>query len=219
MTIMSGASAHNPVGTDDGTWDASLFAAHNIGVNSVSWAPSIAPSSLIAPSTANNSNGSSSSPYVKKFATGGCDGLVKIWAFNETSKTWSVEETLEGHTDWVRDVKFAPGIGLPRLYLASAGQDKTVVIWTKDDNPSSGSSGPWQKKLLNPAPYLSQTPAGPIGPQPSPLQENKFPDVVWRVNWSVTGNVLAVSAGDGKVTLWKENIKGGEWECVSELAS
>lgn len=47
---------------------------------------------------------------------------------------------------------------------------------------------------------------------------NKFPDTVWRVSWSVSGNVLAVSCGDGKITLWKENLKG-TWECVSELDS
>ena len=32
------------------------------------------------------------------------------------------EETLEGHTDWVRDVAWAPNIGLPRSYIASASQ-------------------------------------------------------------------------------------------------
>ena len=46
----------------------------------------------------------------------------------------------------------------------------------------------------------------------------KFPDVVWRVSWSLAGNILAVSCGDGKVTLWKENLKG-VWECVSDMTS
>lgn len=100
------------------------------------------------------------------------------------------EETLEGHTDWVRDVSWAPNIGLPRSYIATASQDRTVVIWTKD-SPSS----PWQKTSLE-----------------------KFPDVVWRVSWSLAGNILAVSCGDGKVTLWKENLKG-VWECVSEMVN
>jgi len=27
---------------------------------------------------------------------------------------------------------------------------------------------------------------------------------VWRVSWSVMGNILAVSQGDQKVSLWKE---------------
>ena len=46
----------------------------------------------------------------------------------------------------------------------------------------------------------------------------KFPDVVWRVSWSLAGNILAVSCGDGKVSLWKENLRG-VWECVSDMAS
>lgn len=209
---------------DDGTWDASLFAAHNIGVNSISWAPAIIPSSLISPSTngsgnagsgtaqgnpsaaqqQSHPNSSGASPYVKKFATGGCDNLVKIWAYNGESQTWAVEETLEGHSDWVRDVAFAPGVGLPRTYLASCGQDRTVLIWTQD---APGQA--WNKKALDPAPYLSGGTA----------TEGKFPDTVWRVSWSVTGNVLAVAAGDGKVSLWKEALKGGEWECVSEVTA
>lgn len=40
--------------------------------------------------------------------------------------------------------------------------------------------------------------------------------VVWRVSWSLSGNVLAVSGGDNRVTLWKETLKG-EWERVSSV--
>jgi protein transport protein SEC13 len=31
------------------------------------------------------------------------------------------------------------------------------------------------------------------------------------VSWSFSGNVLAVSGADNKISLWKENLKG-EWE-------
>ena len=44
----------------------------------------------------------------------------------------------------------------------------------------------------------------------------EFDAVLWRVSWSLSGNILAVSGGDNKVTLWKENLKG-EWECVREV--
>lgn len=43
-----------------------------------------------------------------------------------------------------------------------------------------------------------------------------FEAVVWRVSWSLSGNVLAVSGGDNKVSLWKENLKG-EWDCVKTI--
>lgn len=160
-----------------------------------------------------------SSPYVRKFATGGCDNLVKIWAYNSESQTWSEEQRLEGgHSDWVRDVAFAPGVGLPRTYLASCGQDRQVLVWTQD-----GPGQAWNKRTLNPAPYLSSSSSisnnSGTATATATATEGKFPDVVWRVSWSVTGNVLAVAAGDGKVSLWKENLKGGEWECVSEVAA
>jgi len=111
---------------------------------------------------------------------------------------------LEGHTDWVRDVAWAPNIGLPRSYIATASQDKTVNIWTKDSL-----TAPWVKTTLDPSSASTST---------TPVSTGKFPDVVWRVSWSLAGNILAVSCGDGKVTLWKENLRGN-WECVSDMTS
>ena len=49
-------------------------------------------------------------------------------------------------------------------------------------------------------------------------QDTHFPDAVWRVSWSLAGNILAVSCGDGKVSLWKEGLGRG-WECVSDFSS
>lgn len=121
-------------------------------------------------------------------------------------------EQLTGHTDWVRDVAFAPNIGLPRSYLATASQDRTVLIWTQDSLNS-----PWTKTALEPTPAAASATSSAAGgaAQPAAAAPGKFPDTVWRVSWSVSGNVLAVSCGDGKISLWKENLKGA-WECVSE---
>ncbi|GAC72365.1 vesicle coat complex COPII, subunit SEC13 [Moesziomyces antarcticus T-34] len=135
---------------------------------------------------------------VKRFASAGCDNVVKIWQFSDEANRFVEADALQGHTDWVRDVAFAPNVGLPRSYLATASQDRTVLIWTQDAPDAA-----WTKTALNP------TAAQGAG---------KFPDTVWRVSWSVSGNVLAVSCGDGKITLWKENLKGA-WECVSEMDS
>lgn len=33
-----------------------------------------------------------------------------------------IEEELHGHTDWVRDVAWAPNIGLPGEHIATASQ-------------------------------------------------------------------------------------------------
>jgi len=69
-------------------------------------------------------------------------------------------------------------------------QDKTVIIWTQN-----APGQPWQKQLLKPDP---------------------FPDTVWRVSWSLSGGILAVSSGDNKVTLWREGLKG-DWENVHQV--
>lgn len=192
---------------NDGQWDADIFTGHAIGCNAVSWAPALIPGSLITPQQAPGSGQTGAqNATVKRFASAGCDNLVKIWGYNEEAQSWAEEETLEGHTDWVRDVAWAPNIGLPRSYIATASQDKTVLIWTKD-SPTS----PWVKTPLDPSSTI-------VSPTGAPAPAGKFPDVVWRVAWSLAGNLLAVSCGDGKVTLWKENLKG-IWECVSDMNS
>jgi len=65
-----------------------------------------------------------------------------------------------------------------------------VILWTQ-----TAPGQPWQKQALKSEP---------------------FPDTVWRVNWSLSGGILAVSCGDSKVTLWREGLKG-EWENVHQV--
>ncbi|KAJ8517876.1 hypothetical protein ONZ45_g4977 [Pleurotus djamor] len=196
---------------NEGQWDADIFNGHAVGCNAVSWAPAIQPGSLItpqqAPAAPGQANQGTQYQTVKRFASAGGDNVVKIWGYRENNHSWVEEEVLEGHTDWVRDVAWAPNIGLPRSYIATASQDKTVLIWTKD-TPTS----PWVKTALDPSSSISPNANAP------PAPAGKFPDVVWRVSWSLAGNLLAVSCGDGKVTLWKENLKG-VWECVSDMNS
>ncbi|KAG8933506.1 GTPase-activating protein S13 [Tulasnella sp. 419] len=189
---------------NDGQITADSFNGHAVGCTAVSWAPAVIPGSLIvptpsatAPAASNGTQPTAVPQTVKRFASAGCDNKVKIWVEDPSTHTWKTEEVLEGHTDWVRDVAWAPNIGLPRSYIATASQDKTVCIWTKD---APGAS--WVRTTLDPG---GSTPG-------------KFADVVWRVSWSLAGNILAVSCGDGKVTLWKENLKG-VWECVNEMMS
>lgn len=49
----------------------------------------------------------------------------------------------------------------------------------------------------------------------SPTILHTFDDVVWSVSWSLTGNILAVSGGDNRISLWKENIEN-QWICISD---
>ncbi|EFQ98873.1 hypothetical protein MGYG_01888 [Nannizzia gypsea CBS 118893] len=163
----------------DNSWTHQIFHAHGLGVNSISWAPAAAAGSIIS---ANAGAGQS-----RRFVTCGSDNLIFIWDYNPESKTYSATQTLQGHTDWVRDVAWSPSI-LSRSYIASASQDKTVRIWTSD----------------------------PSNPQEWTSEKLEFDTVVWRVSWSLSGNILAVSGGDNKVSLWKEDLKG-KWEKVKDI--
>ena len=167
----------------DNNFQHVAFPAHGLGVNSVSWAPAAAPGSIVS-----SAGPAHAHAVQRRFVTGGCDNVLKIWAYDAASQGYKEEgEPLAGHTDWVRDVAWSPTV-LQKSYIASASQDKTVRIWTSD----SGAPGQWACKVLN------------------------FDAVVWRVSWSLSGNVLAVSGGDNKVSLWKENLRG-EWECVKTM--
>jgi protein transport protein SEC13 len=168
----------------DNAIDNVILPAHGLGVNSVSWAPATAPGSIVSGS--GGSAGAGATGH-RRFVTGGCDNLLKLWSFDAAAQTYKQEgDALSGHTDWVRDVAWSPTV-LQKPYIASASQDKTVRIWTQDP-----AAGQWESKVLS------------------------FDAAVWRVSWSLSGNVLAVSGADDKVTLWKENLRG-EWECVKTI--
>ena len=56
--------------------------------------------------------------------------IFDISCFREDEGEWKEEKKLEGHSDWVRDVAWAPSIGLPRSTIASCSQ----VFYHVDQN-------------------------------------------------------------------------------------
>jgi len=132
------------------------------------------------------SAGTPSKPLLR-FVSAGFDNLIKIWHF-ENGNWLQDGPSLEGHADWVRDVAWSPNVGLPYSTIASCSQDGSVYIWTKN-------GGEWSRVEI---------------------KDSKINAVVWRVSWSVTGNILAISSGDNIVTLWKETLDH-EWKCISSL--
>ncbi|KAE8850553.1 hypothetical protein PTNB85_00969 [Pyrenophora teres f. teres] len=164
----------------DNNWTHQIFHAHGSGVNSVSWAPAVAPGQVVSAS-------GNQTVAVRRLVTGGSDCQVKIWEFSGEAGNWQNVQILPGgHLDWVRDVAWSPTV-LSKSYIASASQDKTVIIWTCSDL-----RGEWKRTKLD------------------------VDAAAWRVSWSLSGNVLAVSTGDNRVSLWKERLSGG-WECVKTI--
>ncbi|CAD6567232.1 MAG: GTPase-activating protein S13 [Tremellales sp. Tagirdzhanova-0007] len=164
---------------NDGSTEASIFPSHGTGANAVSWAPSVLSTAANAPNSSRPTQLTGQPFTQKRFVSAGSDNLIRIWGFDDEGKKWAEEEVIKGHEDWVRDVAWAPNSGLPGNYIASASQDRTVLIHTRS-SPSSA----WMSNALLPNAPDSQDP--------------HFPDAVWRVSWSLAGNILAVSCGDGK---------------------
>lgn len=130
-----------------------------------------------------------SDQLIHKLVSGGFDSVVKVWAF--VNGSWKLESALvsDMHTDCVRDVSWAPVLGPAKSTIASASQDGMVVIWTKGKEGDKWEEG----KVMH-----------------------DFGAPVWRVSWSLTGNILSVAAGDGDITLWKE-ASDGQWEQVTKV--
>lgn len=186
----------------DNTWERYIFLAHKNGTTSVSWAPDLKAGSLLK--THPNSNNPAMFAS-KRLVTGGCDNAVRIWRYDDSQQQqamaqgqdpslypaqWVMDKEFVDsnafHKDWVRDVSWAPGIGLPSSTIASCGEDKKVIVWMEDEK------GNWKTATID------------------------FAHKVWRVSWSLMGNLLAVSQGDNKVSLWKESTDG-EWKEVRSV--
>lgn len=160
-------------------WDSKRLNAHTSGCNAVSWCPAASPITSFDVPGGNRLN------LFKRLASGGCDNLIKIW--KEDDEQWIEETKLEVHSDWVRDVAWAPSFGLSKHYIASCSQDHRVVISSSEDYIH------WKSVVLH-----------------------TFDDVMWGVSWSLTANILAVSGSDNQVTLWRMNAEE-QWTCISEV--
>lgn len=105
-----------------------------------------------------------------------------------------------GHTDWVRDVAWCPSLSLARQQIASCGQDGRVIVWQSLRRSNEGTTN--ATSLLHSGGgtgTTTTTAAAPAEEVWKPVVLATYPDVVWHVSWSLTGNILAVSGGDNKV--------------------
>ncbi|KAK2101306.1 GTPase-activating protein S13 [Saguinus oedipus] len=110
----------------EGQWEVKkINNAHTIGCNAISWVPAVVPGSLIDQPSGQKPN------YIKKFASGGCDNLIKLW---------KEEQKLEAY-----NVAWTPSICLPTSTITSYSQDGGVFIWTCND--ASGNT--YYPKLLH----------------------------------------------------------------------
>ncbi|KAF2077876.1 hypothetical protein CYY_000838 [Polysphondylium violaceum] len=135
-------------------------------------------------------------------AVGSNDPYLKIWEYNETGQKWVHLDTLSpvGNNNnydssesgkAIHDVCWAPNMGRSYHLIATASKDHTVRIW-KLTNIHDKSKMELKEIMC----------------------KNDHRSEVWRVEWNITGTVLASSGDDGNVFLWKCNMNG-EWKLLS----
>lgn len=176
---------------EDDTWSVEYVTDNALGVNAVTWAPYVP---LSGAGGSGESDTTASTNVQPRVATAGCDNRIRFWTKSAASGQWTEDTTPLGqavsHSDWVRDVAWAPPIVPGVDVVASCSEDGTVIVWTQKDGEGSAA---WEPTLLN-----------------------NFGEPVWRLSWSVTGSILAVSSGDSTVTLWKAALDG-TWKQVSQV--
>ena len=193
------------------TWSVEYIADCLSGVNAVCWAPygSYINMAAMNMDTASTTEDSAVPPpqqaplpdlslQLPRIATAGCDNCMRIYVCNEHGR-WTLEyispnssasTAVAKHTDWVRDVAWAPCLLPNHNTIATCSEDRTVIIWNQPPPPASSS-------LANGTAAVPEW-VGTV--------MHTFDDPVWRVSWSVTGHLLAVSSGDSNVTLWKASL-------------
>lgn len=175
---------------EDQSWHVSRFPDCTIGCNAISWAPA----AHIGGTQPDNYN-TGSAEYVKRLAVASSDGRVRLHkavtngsaSGPGSGESWTREADLVGeegaafpHREWVRDVAWSPSSGVGANTLASCSDDGVVAVWTQ-----TSPGGAWVVQVLP-----------------------RFESPCWRVSWSVTGHLLAVSCADNAVTLWKQAMDG-----------
>lgn len=166
--------------------DGNVSSNENMGVSSLSWC-----TGRFEPPT---------------LVTGFSSGRVSIYRYDDGQRSWLEYIRLPSHATasgvprGVLDVAWAPNVGRSYHLIASCGKDNQLKVHrvkrgrgNKGDAEGASSSS----LVYEGTEVLDRTQA-------------------WRIQWNVTGTVLASSGDGGVVKLWKSDFQG-RWKCVSEI--
>ncbi|KAN0004365.1 hypothetical protein ACTFIZ_010518 [Dictyostelium cf. discoideum] len=117
---------------------------------------------------------------------------INISSGNNSIYSNSFDSSSDGGSRAIHDVCWAPNMGRSYHLIATASKDHKVRIWKL----SSEKSKMELKEVMRKDDHKSE---------------------VWRVEWNITGTILASSGDDGNVCLWKCNMNG-EWKLFSLIS-
>jgi WD40 repeat protein len=160
------------------------------------------------------------SPEGQKLATGCKDSRVRLWDI----ATGSCVRVLEGHTDWINTVTYAPSShNLEGQTLVSSSQDETIRFWDAD-------TGQGLRTLRGHTNWILSITLSSDGKIISGYKDDsvrlwssgtgqclkvlrRHNGWIWSLACSPNGEVFASGSGDGEITLW--NIRTGQ--CLKVL--
>jgi len=196
---------------DEAQWRSIYtYSDHTSSVNSVCWAPA---------------------EHGLMLACASSDGAVSVLSYSSEHQ-WTAAKIPNAHNIGCNAVSWAPAGAGPGPRMVTGGCDSYVKLW-------AWRGGEWAEaaKLEGHSDWVRDVAwaagRGGEGVIASCSQDGRvliwaahngvfratelpaFPDVVWHVSWSVTGQVLAVSGGDNSVSLWQESLDG-KWMCLSD---
>ena len=123
----------------------------------------------------------------KRLVSGGNDKIVKLWEFR-AGEVNPIEQTIGHHDDLIRDVAWSSNVGNQFDMIASCSEDKTCKVWKQDFHSKEN---PWSCFQIS-------------------FSENQ---PLWKVSWSQTGKILAISGGESLVKVTEEDATG-DWKEV-----
>jgi WD40 repeat protein len=126
------------------------------------------------------------SPFDTAMIAVGAESAARVWEFFSKTSKWQVVAELEGHTDNVHDISWAPNMGRAYHLIATACKDQYVRIYKLKLTQTK--NGKYETELV------------------AKLGHHK--SEVWRVSWNITGTMLASTGDDGVARLWKSDFKG-----------
>lgn len=121
-------------------------------------------------------------------------GRVQVWTYDATSRSWRMTIELKEHVRAVCDVGWAPNVGRNFHLVASCSKDKTLRVHK-----------------------LTRLPDGALElDRQLAAVDIKSAIDVWRLEWNITGTILAASGDDTAVHLWKSDFKG-DWVSIAQI--
>lgn len=170
-----------------------FLACDKAGLTCLAWCPAPHEPALLA--VGSQAPPSSSQPQTQAPSTTSTssssnpsNSMVRIWRYDESARKWLAWCTFRAHGTAVHALAWAPTLGRTAHTLATAGKDRRVCVWR--------------------VPSTKKTPTSSEAVLEASLDAGSE---VWRVQWNLTGTVLATSGDDGAVRFWSRDSVTGEW--------